>query len=283
MSKKIKITSDSTCDLSAELMKQYEVSTIALYVNTDEGSYRDGITMTPQDIFDYVDRTGMLPKTAAPSIADYTDFFEGFIKEGYFVVHISLSSKLSASHQNARLAAESVGDALCIDSANLSSGTGHCVIKAAEMAKGGATVQEIQSYLDEYATKVEASFVIDRLDYLHKGGRCSSIAALGANLLKLKPCIEVKDGAMAVGKKYRGNYSAVILEYVRERLSGRTDELDDSRIFITHTSCSDELVESVKQEILSILPFKEVLITRASCTITSHCGENTLGILFVRK
>ena len=169
-----------------------------------------------------------------------------------------------------------------VDSRNLSTGHGLVVLEAALAAQRGEQPEAIVAHLNEVAGRVEASFVVDKLDYLVKGGRCSSAAALGANLLKLKPCIEVVDGRMKVGKKYRGNYDKVLLQYVRERLDGR-DDLALDRIFVTHTPCRPETVEAVKAEIQTYAPFSEIIETTAGCTISSHCGPNTLGILFLRS
>jgi DegV family protein with EDD domain len=189
---------------------------------------------------------------------------------------------MSSSYQNACLAAEEVGNTYIIDSRNLSSGSGHIAILAAELAAKGHDVADIVDKLNIYTSKVEASFIIDTLTYLHKGGRCSTLAQLGANLLKLKPCIEVVNGSMNVGKKYRGSLEKCLKAYVSERLENRID-IDLDRIFITHSGCNQEILQMVKAQIEATQNFKEVLITNAGCTISSHCGPNTLGILFIRK
>ncbi len=280
---KVKIISDSTCDLSKELLEKYEISIVPLYVVLNDETKRDGLEVTPEDIYSYVDKNGKLPSTSAASIGDYLDVFKYWREQGYEIVHFDISSDFSSTHHNACMAAEEVGGVYVVDSRNLSTGQGLAVLHGAEMAQSGKSAKEIYEECTALTSKIEASFVVDSIDYLYKGGRCSALAAFGANLLKLKPCIEVKDGKMNPGKKYRGNISRVMLNYVEERLRGR-DDIDKSRIFITHTKCSEEDVEAVRHKILEICPdFKEILETTAGCTVTTHCGPNTLGILFIRK
>ena len=280
---KIKITSDSTCDLSPELIEKYDIDILPLYVGMGDDVLKDGVEATPEDIYAFVDKTGILPKTSAPNLSDMTDLFEKYTKDGYEVVHFSISADFSSSYTTACLAAEEVGNVKVVDTRNLSTGSGLVVLHGCEMAQNGATAEEIQKECSELTGRVEASFVVDSIDYLHKGGRCSSVAALGANLLKLKPCIEVIDGKMQSAKKYRGLIDRVILNYVTDRLNGR-DDIDKHRIFITHTKCSEQIVEEVRKKINQLSPgFDELLETTAGCTITSHCGPYTLGILFVRK
>lgn len=280
---KVMITADSTCDLSTELLEKYQVTILPLYVVKGGESLKDGVEIHPQDIYDYVAETGNVTKTAAASIADYTDFFQPFVEQGYEIVHLNISTGFSSCHQNACLAAEELGNVFPVDTKNLSTGSGHVVIEAALLAQEGKSGAEIKAYLEkEVIPKVEASFVIDTLTYLHKGGRCSSVAALGANLLKLKPCIEVADGGMHVGKKYRGSLAKCMEQYVIERLQDRTD-INTKRIFITHTACAQEIVDLVRGLVEEYGDFEEILETEAGCTITSHCGPSTLGILFIRK
>lgn len=280
---KVIITADSTCDLSAELLEKYQVIICPLYVVKGDESLRDGVEICPQDIYDYVAQTGNVTKTAAASVADYLDFFTPFTEQGYEVVHINISTGFSSCHQNACLAAEELGNVFPVDSKNLSTGSGLIVIEAALMAQAGKSGAEIRDHLNKNVVpKVEASFVIDTLTYLHKGGRCSSVTALGANLLKLKPCIEVADGGMHVGKKYRGTLAKCVEQYAIDRLKDRTD-IDNTRVFITHTDCTQEIVDVARRAVEEYGNFEEVLETKAGCTITSHCGPGTLGILFVRK
>lgn len=278
----IKITSDSTSDLSPALLEQYDITVLPLYVTMGEQTCRDGVDARPEDLFAYVERTGSLPTTAAVNVANYHDCFAQFSPRHEAVIHITISSDFSSCYQNACVAAEGFSNVYVVDSRNLSTGHGLVVLEAALAAQRGEQPEAIVAHLNEVASQVEASFVVDKLDYLVKGGRCSSAAALGANLLKLKPCIEVVDGRMKVGKKYRGNYDKVLLQYVRERLDGR-DDLALDRIFVTHTPCRPETVEAVKAEIQTYAPFSEIIETTAGCTISSHCGPNTLGILFLRS
>ena len=279
---KVKITTDSTCDLSPELLEKYDLDMISLGVSLGERSGKDGVDITPQDIYSYVDESGMLPKTYAVNESEYLAFFEKWTKQGYAVVHFCISSDFSSSCQNACMAAKELENVFVVDSRNLSTGQGLCVLHAADMAAAGKTAEEIYKDCSSYTDLVEASFVLDKLDYLYKGGRCSQLARFGANLMHLKPCIEVIDGKMEPSKKYRGAFDKVVLEYVTDKLRGRTD-LDYTRIFITHTTASPECVKKVEDKINELANgFKEILITNAGSTVTSHCGPNTLGILFVR-
>ena len=280
---KIKIISDSTCDLSPELIAKYDIEIVPLYVSLGDETKKDGTEATPDDIYKYVDKTGILPKTAAPNIGDFVDTFKKWHDEGYSIIHFNISGDFSSSYHNACIAANEVGDVWVVDSRNLSTGQGLVVLYGAELAAQGKSPEEIKKACDEITSKVEASFLVDSIDYLRKGGRCSSVAALGANLLKLKPCIEVIGGKMTSSKKYRGSIDKVILNYVEERLTGRTD-IDFKRIFITHSLFNPDTVKLVEAKIREICPdFEEILETDAGCTVTSHCGPYTLGILFIRK
>lgn len=280
---KVKIISDSTCDLSKELVQKYDIEVIPLYVVMNDKTLRDGIEAVPDDIYDYVSNSGNLPSTSAANLDNYLEVFQKWHNEGYAVVHFNISGEFSSSYHNACMATEEVGDVYVVDSRNLSTGQGLVVLHGAEMAQNGASAEEIYNSCNEITSKIEASFVIDKLDYLYKGGRCSALSAFGANLLSLKPCIEVVDGKMKPTKKYRGNFGRVITSYVSDKLKDR-DDIDKHRIFITHTKCSQEIVDDVRNKIIEICPdFNEIIETTAGCTITTHCGPNTLGILFVRK
>lgn len=281
---KIKISSDSTCDLSQELVDKYDVNIVPLYIVKDGKELVDGVDIVPQDIYDHVANGGTIVSTAAVSVADYLTVF-GKLREEYdAVVHFCISSEMSCCYQNACVAAAEIGGVYPVDSRNLSTGIGLLILEAAEMAaKGEMTGEEIRSAMDERREKLDVSFILDTLSYLAKGGRCSTVAALGANLLSLKPCIEVKNGAMGVGKKYRGNLVKCLLQYVKDRLDGR-DDIDTRRIFITESGgYTDEEVEQVRQTVLACQPFAEVLHTNAGCTVSSHCGPKTLGILYFHK
>lgn len=279
---KIIISSDSTCDLSAELVEKYGIKILALGVTLGTKVYRDGIDITPDDVYAHHDKTGELPKTTASNVGECIDYFTELKKEGEAIIHFSISSAMSSTFNNTRMAAMEFDDIYVVDSANLSTGSGLLVLAAAEMAQKGMEAAAIVEELEKLKPCVDASFVIDSLEYLHKGGRCSALAMLGANLLKLKPCIEVKNGSMGVGKKYRGAYGRVLAEYVDERLQN-VDDIDTSRVFVTHAGCDEETVNAVVEQVKSKGIFDEVLLTRAGCTVSSHCGANTLGVLFIRK
>jgi DegV family protein with EDD domain len=278
----IKITADSTCDLSPELIKAYEIDIIPLYIIKNGDSFRDGVNITPEDIFTHVSNGGDICTTSALNVSDYMEKFSELSPQYDAVIHINISAEFSACFQNATLAAAEFPNVYAVDSRNLSTGSGHVVIEAAKMAKSGMDAKDIVNKLNELTGRVEASFVIDKLEYLKKGGRCSALAALGANLLNLKPCIEVKDGAMHVAKKYKGAFEKSLKKYVKDRLEGRTD-IDCSRIFITSSGCKPEVINMVRDTVEETLHFDEVLITTAGCTVSSHCGPNTLGILFMRN
>ena len=282
MMHKIKITCDSTCDLTVELYEKYNVEVLPLGVSLGDEFYHDGVDVTAKSIFSFVEEKGVLPKTAAVSIGEYEEVFRKYVDQGYAVIHINISSELSACHQNARLATEELEGVYPVDSRNLSTGSGLLVIAAAEMAQQGHSAQEIVERLEALREKVDASFVLQTLEYLKKGGRCSSVVALGANMLQLRPEIEVADGGMKVGKKYRGKMERSITDYVKGRLEGRDDICMD-RIFVTHSYVPDEIVEKVVALVKELHPFAEVLETKAGCTISSHCGPECLGVLFFKR
>jgi len=282
MIRPVLVTADSTVDLSPELVQKYGIKMIPLYVTLGDSTYRDGADIDSAKIFAYYERTGALPKTAAVTVADYLEVFRAAGEAGMDVVHINISSEFSACYQNACLAAAEAGNAWPVDSRNLSSGSGHLALMAAELAGMGKSAPMIAEYLGGVTERVEVSFVVDTLEFLHKGGRCSSVAALGANLLKLKPCIEVVDGKMVVGRKYRGAFAKCLSEYVSDKLAGR-DDLELNRIFVTHAGCDPKIVADVVKQVKKLQPFKEVLVTEAGCTVSGHCGPNTLGVLYIRK
>lgn len=278
----IVITSDSTSDLSSELRQRYNINILPLGVTLGGKVYKDGVDITPDDIYAHHDKTGELPKTTAANVDEFYNFFKKFADEGKSVIHFDISSGMSSTFNNARIAAEEFENIYVIDSANLSTGIGLLVVAAAEMVNEGLEAEEIVAKINDMVPKVDASFVIDNLEYLYKGGRCSALAAFGANMLKLKPCIEVKNGAMGVSKKYRGRYADVLKTYVSERLGDGSD-IDNSRVFVTHAGCDEEVVKQVVEQVKESGIFKEVFLTRAGCTVSSHCGANTLGVLFIRK
>ena len=276
------ITSDSTTDLSRELRERYNVSVMPLKITLGDKIYTDGVDITPDDIYVHHDKTGELPKTSATNVGDCLEFFKPFTDAGKTVIHFTISSEMSSTYNNACLAAEELGNVYVIDTKNLSTGGGLLVVAAAEMLNSGLSAKETVEKTRALAPCVDASFVIDSLEYLYKGGRCSALAMFGANLLKLKPCIQVKDGKMDVAKKYRGKFSEVLKQYVKDKISDYSNiELD--RVFITHAGCDPELVNEIVELVRKEVPFKEVFMTRAGCTVSSHCGANTLGVLFIRK
>ncbi len=279
---KIKITSDSTCDLSKELLDKYDIGLLPLVVVKGGEAFEDGVTITPAEIFQHVANGGDLCSTTALNMDDYTQYFSKYANDYDGIVHINIGSGFSSCHQNARLAADEFDNVVCIDSANLSTGQGLVVLKACELAESCNSLQQIADELNAFVPKVEASFLLDQLKYMVKGGRCSAAAALGANLLNLKPCIEVKDGKMGVVKKYRGSYSKCLAAYVKDRLSGR-DDLQKNTLFVTRTSVDDECEKAVADAVAAYGDFENIYNTVAGCTVSCHCGPGTLGVLFVRK
>ena len=279
---KIKITSDSTCDLSAELIQKNNIGIFPLTVIKNNEAFRDGVTITTDEIFAHVAAGGDLCSTTAGSVGEYQELFEQYAGSYDAVVHINISSELSSSYQNACLAASEFENVVVVDSRNLSTGQGLVVLKACELAKTAVSVEEVKLKLDEFTPKVEASFLLDQLGYMVKGGRCSAVAALGANLLGLKPCIEVRDGKMGVVKKYRGSYAKCLASYVKDRLAGRED-LDRTNLFVTRTPVSDDCLAAVDSAVNEHADFQNIYWTKAGCTISCHCGPGTLGVLFARK
>ncbi len=277
----IKISADSTCDLSPDLIARYDIGISPLYIVRDGESLVDGVDITPDEIYARVEAGGSMCSTAAVSVYDYVEFFRKELESADAVVHFHISGDMSACYQNACIAAAEVGNVYPVDARNLSTGIGLLVLEAAELArKGELTAQEIQQRMNQRRELLDVSFVVEQLGYLRKGGRCSSVAALGANMLSLRPCIQVKDGKMGVGKKYRGAYQKCLLQYVKERLEGR-DDIDPHRIFITESGgFTPEEVAEVEAAVRGYQPFEEVLHTRAGCTVSSHCGPRTLGILY---
>ena len=278
----IRITADSTCDLSPEYIEKHRIVIIPLTVSMGGRDYTDGLDITPDDIFRSVDVGAELPKTAAVNISDYRARFKALLESCDAVIHFNISAEFSSCHEHAVAAAEGL-PVYCVDSRNLSSGIALLVCEAVDMIEAGcgdpqAVLERVRSLID----RVDTSFILNRLDYMHKGGRCSAVAVLGANLLKLKPCIEVVNGGMIVGRKYRGTYSRCLRQYVEDRLRD-PDAVESKRIFITHTGVSREDFELTRAAVLACKSFGEVLEVRAGCSITSHCGQGTLGILFIRK
>lgn len=279
---RIKITSDSTCDLTEKLVLENDITIVPLAIIKDDKSYLDGIDIRPADIFAHVNAGGALCSTAAVNIAEYRALFEKLSGDYDAIVHINIGSEFSACYQNACLAAEEFPKVHIIDSQNLSSGQGHIVMEACARAKNCTDVEKLCAELRDLVPRVEASFLINRLDYMVKGGRCSSVMALGANILQLKPCIEVKNGKMQVVKKYRGPFGKCLTDYVKDRLSAR-DDIIRERLFITHTPVAEGDMKSTFAAVEKHGGFPRVIETDAGCTVACHCGPSTLGVLFIRK
>ena len=281
---KIKITSDSTCDLSAEIIEKFDVGIFPLTVVLGEKFYKDGIDIVPQDIFDYVARTKTLPKTAAGSLEEYTEFFKKNLAGYDALVHVNISSLASSSYSAACKAAEGFGGKIkVIDSHALSTGQGLLVLRACDFAREGKSAEDIEKEINELRPNVNTSFVPDALDYLHKGGRCSLAALIGAKVLKLHPMItENADGQLIAKKKYMGGMERCIKNYIAD-LKDAFPDYDKSRCFITHSSADASLVELAKKTVGELFEFDEVIETVAGSIVTSHCGRNTLGVLFIHE
>lgn len=280
--KKTLVLSDSTCDLSAEIVAARGIKISPLTVVFGNESHRDGIDVAPQDVYDYYKASGQLAKTTATNIAEHEEFINANVAPDEEAVYFAISSEMSTTFNNARMATEDMDNVYCIDSHNLSTGIGLLVLHACDLADEGKSAKEIYDEINTLVDKVDASFVVDTLEFLHKGGRCSSVAALGANLLKLHPMIQVKDGKMSVAKKYRGKMNEILKQYVSEKLSDE-NKFIGKRLFITHSGNCDEIALELKAMTEAAYPDKEVLITRAGCTVSCHCGPGTLGILGIRE
>ena len=281
----VKIIADSTCDLSQDLLTKYDISILPLHVLLGEEEYLDGRTITPDQIYSWSDAHKTTPKTSAPSLVEATELMKPYVEEKREIVCFSISDEMSTSGNVMRLAAEELGASqlvTVINSANLSTGIGLLVIEAAIMAGNGATGKEIAEKMEELKPLVRASFVVDTLTYLHRGGRCSGVAALAGSALKLHPKIVVENGKMAPQKKYRGKIDRVILDYVHD-LEQDLKSAKKERVFITHSGCDAVVVEAVRSYLEGLRVFDEILETRAGGVISSHCGPGTLGVLFIAQ
>lgn len=279
----VKILSDSTCDLSQELAKQYGIEILPLHVLLGDEDHRDGVDITPSEIFAWSDEHKSTPKTAAPSLEDAVERIGKLLADGNEVICFSISETMSSSFNIMRLAIEELDErerAFAFNSANLSTGIGLLVVEAACMAKEGMCAEEILKRLEELRSRVRSSFVVDTLTYLHRGGRCSGVAALAGGMLKLHPKIVVVDGKMEVERKYRGNIAKVIKTYVQD-MEEELKAARPARVFITHSVNDGEIVKSVRDYLESLCVFDEILETRAGGVISSHCGPGTLGVLFI--
>ncbi|MDR0818256.1 MAG: DegV family protein [Oscillospiraceae bacterium] len=281
---RIKVIADSTCDISPDLLTKYNIRRTPLTIVKGESGFKDGDEITPKEIFDYVDSGKGVCRTASINISEYSQVYAEEKSNGAdAILHFTMSALLSAGYANAVVAAREFENVYPIDTMSLSTGAGWLVLYAAELIEQGIEITELVEMCEAKKMLSDASFVIDTLKYMYKGGRCSGIAALGANMLNLKPCLELRGGKIEVGKKYRGNIEKVVRQYIEDRLKGRGD-LDLSRAIITHTFFNKpEFVESIVQFVRELMPFDEVFATDAGCTISNHCGPGTLGILIYRK
>lgn len=281
----IKIISDSTCDLSKDLIEKYNIGILPLHIHLGEEEYQDGVTITPDEIYTWSDANNTTPKTSAASMGEAIDAFQPYLANGDEIICFSLSSSMSANYKVMCLAAEDLedeGKVHVIDSANLSTGIGLLVIEAAVMAQEGKTAGEIVARIEELKPLVSASFVVDTLTYLHRGGRCSSVAALAGGVLQLHPKIAVENGAMDAKKKYRGKMNMVIKSYVKD-LEEDLKNAKKDRVFITHSGCDEDILNAIYSYIEELHLFDEILITRAGSVVSSHCGPGTLGVLFIKN
>lgn len=281
----VKIISDSTCDLSPELVERYNIDILPLNVLLGDKEYQDGKNITPEEIFKWADENKTTPKTSAPTMDTAVEMIKPYVEESMEVVCFCISESMSTSGNVMRMVArelEAEDKVTVIDSANLSTGIGLMVIEAAIMASEGKSSSDIKAVIEILKPKVRASFVVDTLTYLYRGGRCSATAAMAGSVLKLHPKIVVENGAMDATKKYRGKLAAVIMSYVKDM----EDELKNARndrVFITHSGCDREIVEGVKEYLRELGIFNEILETRAGGVVSSHCGPGTLGVLFISK
>lgn len=281
----VKIIADSTCDLSKELLERYHITIVPLHIVLGEKEYRDTVEIAPDEIYQWSNEHNAAPKTSAIAFSDIMDLFEQYGKDYDEIVCFSISGQMSTTVNVMRMAAEELhmeDRVFVVDSENLSTGIGLLVLEAAIKAQNGLSGKEIVAYMETLKPYIRSSFVVDTLTFLHRGGRCSGVAALAGSALKLHPKIVVEQGAMKPDKKYRGKISSAIQHYVKD-LEPMLKNARTDRIFITHSGCEDSLIQSIRQEIEGLEMFDEILITRAGGVISSHCGPGTLGVLFIEK
>ena len=278
---KIRMTADSTCDLSPDLLRKYNVGIVPLSVIIDGEVFHDGVDVTPRDVFRAAE-AGKSVRTAAVNTYEYREFFTEQLKTCDQLVHICISSEFSTCYSDALEASREMDNVFVVDSRNLSTGSGLLVLEGAEMAAGGMEGAEIAETLRKRTSLVDASFVVRTVDYLRRGGRCSGLEAMGAKMLHIRPSIVVREGRMHPGEKYRGRYEHYLKHYIRDLLENDSD-IDFRRVFITHSPSEEGLVRFAIDTVKSYGLFREVLETMAGCTICTHCGPDTLGLLFMRK
>lgn len=281
--KPVGIIADTTCDLSAELKERYQIKTFPLHIHLGEEEYSDGVDISPDDIYRWSDENKATPKTSAISPAEANDILKQALTEAETVICFCISDQMSSTGNVLRMAAKELSleeKVFVIDSKSLSTGIGLQILEAAILAEQGMPAADIVRHIENIQPRVRASFVVDTLTYLYRGGRCSGLAALAGSALKLHPLISVIDGKMQPGKKYRGKIERVILDYVKD-MEAELKKAEPDRVFITHSGCREEVIEAVRQELESYGRFQEILVTRAGSVITSHCGPGTLGVLFI--
>jgi len=279
----IRIVADSTCDLSKELIEEYGISIVPLHIVLGEKEYLDGTEISPDEIYTWADANEDTPKTSAVGFEQALELMQPMMKTDDEMIIFTISEKMSTTANVFRMAAEELeleNRVSVVDSANLSTGIGLMVIKAAQLAKEGKSREEICQCIEEIKLKVKASFVVDTLTYLHRGGRCSSVSALAGGVLKLHPKIVVAEGSMSADKKYRGKMDRVIMDYVKD-IEDEMKTADKSLVFITHSGCDQNIIDSVYSYIKEMDYFDRIEITRAGGVISSHCGPGTLGVLYV--
>lgn len=282
MERKVKIVADSTCDLNLQLLEKYRIEVIPLNVNLGDQSYLDGVDIHTPDLFEYYKKTGKLPTTSAPTPAYYEDFYQKWTNEGWEVVHFSISAELTVTPNIAKMAAEKFDNIYPVDSRNVSNGMGILAIKAAQLRDEGLNAKEIVERVKGMTDKVRTTCVISTLLYMYKGGRCTGVQALGANLLNLKPCIDVTDGKMGVAKKYRGSLKSAVCKLVEDRLKGK-ENIDLSRIMIANYDVDSHTIDAIKAKIREYQDFKDILVGDCGCSVSVHCGPGTVAIIYMIK
>ncbi len=280
--KKIIIAGDSTCDLPEELIEKYDMKIIPLGINIGDENFKDSVDITPTDIYAKFDKTGVVPKTCAVNVSEFEKFFYEHTQEDNSLILFTLSSKISSTYNNACIAAESFSDVYVMDSGSISTGSGLLMLAAAQMSEKGCSPQEITDKCKRLVPFVDVSFVLDNLEFMSKGGRCSAVTALGANILKLKPQIKMCESEMKVCKKYRGCGQKVLTQYIDDQLED-IDSIYTDAIFITHANCDENILSQCYEQVKAKGVFKEIFVTNTGCTVASHCGKGTLGLLFLRK
>ncbi len=282
MPNKVAITADSPIDLNSELAKRYNISVIPLYISFENKSYRDGIDISPEDIFKEYENENVIPHTSSIPIADYFTFFRGFTDRGVSVVHFSLSSEISSTYQNAVIAAEGLSNVYIVDSLHLSTGIAMLAVMACFMRDDGLKADMIYKEINKQRNNVYSSFVVDKLEYLRKGGRCSALTALSANVLNIHPSIVMRGGQLELAKKRRGKIETVQLQFISEQLE-KDKNINLDRVFICHSGIPAEQLQAIRTLVEKTLGFHEIIVTKAGCTISTHCGPNCLGFSYLRN